>query len=79
MPGIYDPSILDRTEFVATEQAEAMVRRLARKAGLFVGWSAGAAVAAAERSTATACTVVIGPDSGMRYLSERERLEGTVP
>ncbi|HUL48811.1 MAG TPA: cysteine synthase family protein [Gemmatimonadales bacterium] len=88
VPGIYNPSIPDRTEFIATEDAEAMVRRLAREAGLFVGWSAGAAVVAAERVTtaqggsrrpATDLTVVIGPDSGLRYLSERERLEGTAP
>jgi len=77
VPGIYNPSIPDRTEFVATEAAEAMVRRLAREAGLFVGWSAGAAVVAAERLPGSALTVVIAPDSGMRYLSERERVEGT--
>src|SRR5713101_4179590 len=32
VPGIYDPTIPDRTEFVATEQADDMVRRLAREA-----------------------------------------------
>src|SRR5206468_1643402 len=39
VPGIYDPTIPDRTEFVATEQADRMVHRLARETGLFVGWS----------------------------------------
>jgi cysteine synthase len=53
-----------------------MVRRLAREAGVFVGWSAGAAVVAAERAQSAGVTVVIGPDSGMRYLSERRRLTG---
>ena len=78
VPGIYDPSLPDRTEFVATEEAEEMVRRLAREAGLFVGWSAGAAVVAAERYSG-GVTVVIGPDSGLRYLSEKHRLSGEAP
>ncbi len=88
VPGIYDASLPDRTEFVATEAADDMVRRLASEAGLFVGWSTGAAVVAAERlstapdrprSPSTALTVVIGPDSGMRYLSEILRLAGNAP
>ena len=78
VPGIYDASVPDRTEFVATEDAEDAVRRLAREAGLFVGWSTGAAVVAAERSTA-ALTVVIAPDAGTRYLSEYRRLAGDAP
>jgi len=81
VPGIYDPAIATRTEFVATEDAEGTVRRLARDAGLFVGWSTGAAVVAAERvltalDRPTALVVVIAPDSGMRYLSEQQRLAG---
>jgi S-sulfo-L-cysteine synthase (O-acetyl-L-serine-dependent) len=77
VPGIYDPGFADRTEFVETEEAEAAVRRLARDAGLLLGWSAGAAVVAAERVTrAGAVTVVIAPDSGARYLSEHRRLAG---
>src|SRR5438132_5025919 len=86
VPGIYDPQLPDRMEFVATEQAEDMVRRLARARGLLVGWSTGAALVAAERlltalyrplppSTAPV-VVVIAPDSGLRYLSERRRLAG---
>lgn len=76
VPGIYDPALADRTEFVATEEAEAAVRRLAR-AGLLLGWSAGAAVVAAERGARPgAVTVVIAPDSGARYLSEHRRLAG---
>ncbi|MBI1967381.1 MAG: cysteine synthase family protein [Gemmatimonadetes bacterium] len=85
IPGIYDPSLPDRTEFVSTEEADAMVRRLARAAGLLVGWSAGAAVVAAERlltaldrprPVSTAVVVVIAPDSGLRYLGEHRRLAG---
>jgi cysteine synthase B len=78
LPGLYDPALPDRHEFVGTEEAEAAVRRLART-GLFVGWSTGAAVAAAGRVRAAAAAagavmVVIAPDSGQRYLSESERL-----
>jgi cysteine synthase B len=79
MPAIYDPSLPDRTEFVSTEEAEAVVRRLAREAGLFVGWSTGAAVAAAERVLTArppdrpTAVVVIAPDAGTRYLSEARR------
>ena len=83
VPGIYDASVPDRTEFVATEDADEMVRRLAREAGLFVGWSTGAAMVAAERiaigPSSTACTVVIAPDAGTRYVSEHRRLAGAVP
>jgi cysteine synthase B len=83
VPGIYDPALADRTEFVATEDAEETVRRLAKQAGLFVGWSTGAAVVAAERiltarppDRPTAVIAVIAPDSGMRYVSEHHRLAG---
>lgn len=81
IPGIYDPSLPDRHEVVGTEEAEATVRRLAREAGLLVGWSTGAAVIAAERLLAASagdrspgmCLVVIAPDSGARYLSAASR------
>jgi cysteine synthase B len=82
MPGIYDPALPDRTEFVSTEEAEVAVRGLARDAGLFVGWSTGAAMVGAQRvltarppDRPTTC-VVIAPDAGTRYLSERHRLAG---
>jgi cysteine synthase B len=78
VPGIYDPALPDRTEFVMTEDAEEVVRHLARTAGLFVGWSTGAALTAAQRlladratvRSADAVVVVVAPDSGTRYLSE---------
>src|SRR2546421_4605638 len=85
VPGIYDPVLPSRTEFVRTEDAEQTVRRLAREAGPFVGWSTGAAVVAAERiltaldrprPPSTAVLVVIAPDSGDRYVSEHGRLTG---
>jgi len=81
VPRIYDPGVPDRTEFVTTEDAEDVVRRLAQDAGLLLGWSAGAAVVAAERLLSNrptvrpsdAVVVVIAPDSGTRYLSEQRR------
>jgi S-sulfo-L-cysteine synthase (O-acetyl-L-serine-dependent) len=84
VPGIYDPTLPNRTEFVATEDAEDAVRRLAKQAGLFVGWSSGAALVAAERVLSDrppvrgsdGVVVVIAPDSGQRYLSEYRRLAG---
>jgi len=79
VPGLYDPALPSRTEFVATEDAEDAVRRLVKEAGLFVGWSSGAALVAAERvlcdraavRPSDPVVVVIAPDSGTRYLSER--------
>ncbi|HEX4574750.1 MAG TPA: cysteine synthase family protein [Gemmatimonadales bacterium] len=83
VPPIYDPGLVDRTEFVATEAAEAAVRRLAHR-GLLLGWSTGAALVAAQRIRAAArrpgrgplVIVVVAPDSGGRYLSEWRRLAG---
>jgi len=84
VPGIYDPDVPDRTEFVATEEAETVVARLAREAGLLVGWSTGAALVAAGRVLSDgrtvrrpdAVVVVIAPDAGARYLSESRRRPG---
>jgi cysteine synthase B len=73
VPRIYDPSLADRDVTVTTEEAYAATRRLAREAGLFVGPSSGAALAA---TLDLACTidrgliVTIFPDGGGRYLSE---------
>lgn len=82
VPAVYDASQLDDTVYVSTEEAEGKVRELARSCGLFLGWSAGAALVAAERIAREEregdrqrppVIVVIAPDSGMRYLSERQR------
>ena len=47
VPGIYDASLADLQVEVATEDAQEMVRRLAREEGLLVGPSSGANVFAA--------------------------------
>jgi cysteine synthase B len=77
-PGIYDPSLADRTVFVETEEAQTMARRLAREEGLLVGVSAGANVAAAVRIAGELAAegrrgqiVTILCDGRERYLSER--------
>jgi len=75
MPGIFDPQLADETVEVATEEAQAMTRRLAREEGLFVGVSAGANVLAAltlaRQLPAPALVVSILCDGGERYMSER--------
>jgi cysteine synthase B len=78
-PGIYDPAFADRLVEVQTEEAHAMVRRLARQEGLFVGISSGAAAVAALRVASrleNGVVVTLFPDAGYKYLSERELWEG---
>lgn len=74
VPPIYDPGLADEARESTTEEAYAMVKRLAREAGLLVGVSAGANVAAALRvgSELQAGTVVtVLCDNADKYLSER--------
>lgn len=72
VPGIYDPGVPHRTVRVATDEAYAMTRRLAREEGIFAGPSSGAALAAGltvARGVASGVLVVVFPDAGDRYLS----------
>jgi cysteine synthase B len=74
-PGIYDVHFADRMLEVSTEDAHAMVLRLAREEGLFVGISSGAAAVAAlqvamELEHGTIVTVF--PDAGYKYLSDKK-------
>jgi cysteine synthase B len=75
MPGIFDPGLADDTVEIATEEAQAMTRRLAREEGLFVGVSAGAnvvaALALARKLPRDSVVVTILCDGGERYMSER--------
>ena len=71
-PEIYDKERLDRKVNVDDETAFEMARQLARKEGLFVGMSSGAAMAVAReevRAMSKGVVVVILPDGGERYLS----------
>jgi cysteine synthase B len=75
VPAIYDPSLADANLEIATEEAFAMCRRLAREEGVLVGPSAAANVVAALRvardlSAGPATIVTILCDGGGRYLSE---------
>jgi cysteine synthase B len=76
LPALYDPALPDEVAEIPTERADEAARRLARGSGLLVGWSAGAALAAANdilRREPDAAVVVIGCDTGARYLSEPHR------
>ncbi len=72
VPGIYDPSLANAIAEVSTDDAYAMVKRLAREEGLMVGVSAGANVAAALRvaeSLDAGAVVTVLCDGAAKYLS----------
>lgn len=74
-PEIYEPSLVDRHMTVSAEEAWATARSLTRDAGLFVGFSSGAAVAAAVQAaselphSSDSVVVTILPDDGSKYVS----------
>lgn len=72
-PPLWDPLVVDEIQTVATEEAKAMTRRLAREEGLFAGTSSGANVVAAirlaERLGPEARVVTLMCDSGLKYLN----------
>lgn len=77
-PGIYAVGFADRTVEVSTEDAHAMVLRLAREEGLFVGISSGAAAVAAFRVASEledGLVVTVFPDAGYKYLSDKKLWE----
>ncbi len=73
VPEILDTSIYDEVHKVSGEEAKSFTRLLARKEGLFVGISSGAACLAAlrlaERLDSDKQVVTIFCDTGERYLS----------
>jgi cysteine synthase B len=78
-PGIFDPGLPDRTIEVSTESAYALVRRLVREEGLFVGISSGAALAAALQVAGEleeGLVVMVFPDAGYKYLSDKGLWDG---
>ncbi|GAB4218066.1 MAG: cysteine synthase family protein [Synechococcales cyanobacterium] len=73
-PQIYDPLLPDRHIEIATEDAQRMVKRLAREEGLLVGISAGANVVAAmqvAQELESGVIVTILCDGADKYLSEQ--------
>ncbi|WP_457636293.1 cysteine synthase B [Persephonella sp.] len=71
-PGIFDENRLDRTMFIGTDIAYQRARELARKEGVFVGQSSGAAFEAAlqiAREIKEGVIVFVCPDGGEKYLT----------
>lgn len=71
-PGIFDRRLLHKVINVHDEEAYEMARWLARKEGIFVGMSGGAALAGAlhlAQEIEEGQIIVIFPDNGERYLS----------
>jgi len=72
VPSIYDPSKIDETVMIETEDAYEMARQIIRQESIFVGMSSGAAMVAAIETAKKAekgNIVVIFPDRGEKYLS----------
>lgn len=71
VPEIYDERAHDEVAVVSTERAHETCRELLASNGLFVGHSAGAALAAARdvaRTLRSGVVVALLPDGGERYL-----------
>lgn len=72
VPEIYDPSQIDKTVMIESEEAFAMARDIVLKEGIFVGMSSGAAMIAALeciKKLDEGFVVVAFSDRGEKYLS----------
>ncbi|MEZ4833456.1 MAG: PLP-dependent cysteine synthase family protein [Caldilineaceae bacterium] len=72
VPGIYDADLVDHHLPVGPEAAWNVTRALAQEAGLFVGFSSGAAVSAAiqvAKDLEHGVVVTLLPDDGSKYVS----------
>jgi cysteine synthase A len=73
VPGVLDTALIDRIIQVEDGDAKATARELAKKEGIFVGTSSGAAVSAAlelaKELGKGRKVVTVAPDFGERYLS----------
>jgi cysteine synthase B len=73
VPAIYDATLAEDNLEIATETAQHWVRELARRDGLLIGLSAGAALEAARQVASqldAGIIVTIFPDGGYRYLGD---------
>lgn len=74
VPAIYDPNVADEDRAVSTDEAEDMVRRLARHEGVLLGPSSGAAMVCALRvaqEIREGVVVTLLPDNASKYLTAR--------
>lgn len=72
VPEIYDPSIIDVSIMIDSEESFDMVRRIVKEEGIFCGMSSGAAMLAALKMAEqidSGVIVCIFPDRGEKYLS----------
>ncbi len=73
MPEVFNPDVVDIIETVSDDEAKETALRLATEEGIFVGLSAGAAMAAAiktaEKAEDDVTILALLPDTGERYLS----------
>jgi cysteine synthase B len=72
VPEIYDPSAIDVSIMIDTQEAYAKAREIVAKEGIFVGMSSGAAMIAASKvleELTSGLVVVVFPDRGEKYLS----------
>jgi cysteine synthase len=74
IPKIFDPSLADEIMMVSDEDVFAALKKIAKTEGLLVGWSSGAAAAAAykiaERLGSGKRIVTVFPDGADRYQSQ---------
>jgi cysteine synthase B len=72
VPSIYNPSLIDETIMIETEEAFDAARSIVREEGIFCGMSSGAAMLASQKLAARLTSgyiVCIFPDRGEKYLS----------
>lgn len=74
VPGFYVPDLADANIEISTEEAQRMVKRLAKEEGLLVGLSSGAVLAVAlkiAQELKSGFIVVIFADSAYKYFDQR--------
>lgn len=72
VPSIYNPTLIDETIMVETEEAFEVARNIVQKEGIFCGMSSGAAMLASQKLASKlngGYIVCIFPDRGEKYLS----------